>query len=84
MLNAPRTEVYACDKKQEWVQRLTEVLPLFYNEQDCVELELWKYPPQLFAANGKVDILSLYCSLRENPDERIEGELESLLEDIKW
>ena len=41
-------------------------------------------PPQLFAANGKVDILSLYCSLRENPDERIEGELESLLEDMKW
>ena len=84
MLNASRTEVYACDKKQEWVHRLTEVIPLFYNEQDCVELELWKYPPQLFAANGKVDILSLYCSLRENPDERIEGELESLLEDMKW
>ena len=51
---------------------------------EYVELELWKYTPELFATDGKVDILSLYCSLKANPDERVEGELESLLEKIKW
>lgn len=83
MLNAPRTEVYACDKRQKWVSQLTEVFPL-PDIGNYVELELWKYPPELFAADGKVDMLSLYCSLKTNPDERVEGELESLLEEIKW
>lgn len=84
MLNSPRTEVYACDKKQKGLSELTEVLPVLHDAMDCVELELWKYPPQLFAADGKVDVISLYCSLRATENERVEGELESLLEAIKW
>lgn len=83
MLNNPSIEVYACDKKQKWIDQCTEVIPLL-DIGNYVELELWKYPPELFATDGKVDILSLYCSLKANLDERVEGELESLLEEIKW
>ena len=83
MLNAPRTEVYACNKRQKEIHQRTEVFPML-DTGEYVELELWKYPPELFATDGKVDIISLYCSLKANPDERVEGELESLLEEIKW
>lgn len=83
MLNNPSIEVYACDKKQKWIDQCAEVIPLL-DIGNYVELELWKYPPELFATDGKVDILSLYCSLKANPDERVEGELESLLEEITW
>ena len=83
MLNAPRTEVYACNKRQKEIHQRTEGFPML-DTGEYVELELWKYPPELFATDGKVDIISLYCSLKANPDERVEGELESLLEEIKW
>lgn len=84
MLNAPRMAVYACCKKSEWVSGLTAIDPLWDNIINCVQLELWKYPPNLFAVDEKVDPVSLYCSLRSTPDERVEGELETMLETIEW
>lgn len=84
MLNFPRMEIYACDKKKISMQTLTVVDPIWENTDGCVQLELWKYSPELFAKNGKVDKISLYCSLRRNTDERIQGELETMLEEVEW
>lgn len=48
------------------------------------ELELWSYDPMTFAHNGRVDPLSLFLSLRTDPDERIEAALEQLLREVAW
>ena len=84
MLNPPRMPAYACSKKAASLKTLKPVDPLWEDTTGCVLLELWKYPPQLFASDGKVDRISLYCSLKTNSDERIQGESEKLLEIIKW
>ncbi len=50
-----------------------------------VHLELWKYDPRLLSDDGKtVDKLSLYLSLKNDPDPRIEGELQNMMEAFEW
>ncbi|GEM_PF-3944963 len=41
-----------------------------------MEIEIWKYDPELFAREGVVDPLSLYMSLKDTKDERVEMALE--------
>lgn len=53
-------------------------------ERNITKIELWKYDPILFAYNGVVDPISLYMSFQGNEDERIEGELERMIEEYKW
>ena len=48
------------------------------------KIEIWRYDPRLIAKGNTVDPLSLYLSLRDNEDERIQMELDTLLENIKW
>lgn len=51
-----------------------------------VVIEAWKYPP--VAKMGEtpqwVDKLSLAISLRDDDDPRVEGEVERLLNEMKW
>lgn len=49
-----------------------------------ITLEIWKYAPELLREGDTVDKLSLYLSLKDNEDERIQIELEHLIEGIKW
>ena len=49
-----------------------------------VELELWDYDPGLFSYDGHVDLLSLYASLKEESDERVEQALEEVLRGEPW
>jgi len=53
-------------------------------EPDAMQVEVWMYPPTLFADQGLVDRLSLYLSLRESDDERIEAALETMMGDVPW
>ncbi len=55
-----------------------------WNEDPAVNIELWKYDPGLFAKNGVVDPISLAMSLSDNEDERVQGELQEMLEGYKW
>ncbi|HBA85174.1 MAG TPA: hypothetical protein DCZ95_13885 [Verrucomicrobia bacterium] len=55
-----------------------------YQDSDCVMIERWQYDPAPLAIGRRVDSLSLYLSLRDNPDERIQGALKELLETIRW
>lgn len=49
------------------------------------KLEVWSYDPAIFANNDRlVDPLSLYLSLKDSHDERIQGELEEMMEDQLW
>lgn len=49
----------------------------------CV-VELWRYPPDATAAQGRVDPLSLYLSLKDAKDERLQLALEGLMEQVAW
>lgn len=64
-----------------------DVLVPDYPDVDTVEVEVWSYSPHLFenvGVKGAVDPLSLYLTLRENRDERVELALDELLGGIGW
>jgi hypothetical protein len=60
-----------------------ESLP--YRDVDTVLIQRWWYPPVILTEdNQNVDRLSLYLSLRDSKDERIQAGLVQLLEKMKW
>jgi DNA-binding MarR family transcriptional regulator len=53
-------------------------------ENAPIKVELWRYDPQPLSVNGMVDPLSLYVSLRDEQDERVEQAREQLLKEFAW
>lgn len=47
-------------------------------------IEVWKYDPALLAENGVIDRLSLYLVLKDHDDERVQIELDNMMNEIKW
>ena len=60
------------------------IMELPDQDPDANEIQVWSYPPALFAEQGTVDRLSLYLSLRTDHDERTESALEEMMEKIRW
>jgi len=48
------------------------------------KLEIWHYDPVLLSPEKYTDKLSLYLSLKDEEDERVQGELEQLINDMEW
>jgi predicted protein tyrosine phosphatase len=85
MINQPDYPVRAIDqeqfKKQEIeVNKNTDVI----KDTQLVELQIWDYDPTQFAHTKHVDLLSLYASLKDENDERIEQALEEVLRAEPW
>lgn len=53
-------------------------------DPEAQEIEVWAYPPALFAERGIVDPLSLYLSLKDERDERTETALEEMMRNLGW
>jgi len=53
-------------------------------DQATAKMEVWSYEPKLLGDNKAVDPLSLYLSLRHNADERVQQQLERLMEEVPW
>jgi hypothetical protein len=53
-------------------------------EHATASLQVWSYNPRLLGDETLVDPLSLYLSLRAAGDERIEQQLEQLIQEVKW
>lgn len=85
LLSEPRIPVLAFPIDQ-WKRRMQDekIIELAYPEPESCEIELWKYSPAAFAQAGTVDRLSLYLSLSDNPDERVQSALEALLGGMEW
>jgi DNA-binding MarR family transcriptional regulator len=85
MLAEPKIPVIAFSA-DEWKVRLEQdkIFELTLPEPGGCEIELWKYAPALFAEEGRVDRLSLYLSLKDNTDERVQSALDTLLEGMGW
>lgn len=53
-------------------------------EPDTMTVQVWRYDPELFTDSGCVDRLSLFLSLHDTQDERIQSALEDMLEQLPW
>ena len=85
MLTPPKREVYAAfAKDRKAIERKYPHEIISYPDEAGYELEVWSYSPGLFA-NGKiVDPFSLYLSLRDIKNERVESAMEEMMEGIEW
>lgn len=54
------------------------------DEPGMAVVEVWTYDPRPLAVANIVDPLSLYLSLREDEDERVEGALRQMMEELSW
>lgn len=68
--------------KKLWANKKVEVLTVM--EPGACEVEIWIYPPELFAKDGVVDRFSLYLSITTNEDERVESGLEKMMGQVAW
>jgi len=62
-------------------------LPRSYREtyqegEESQRLELWRCEPGQYAERGVVNPISLYFSLRDSQDERVQKELKNMLSEI--
>ncbi len=71
MLAEPRTPTYAVGR--DLAKKLQEkAIPnLNTEEPDTCAVQIWRYDPALFAKSGRVDVFSLYLSLKNSTDERV-------------
>jgi len=84
MLAPPPRLTVALSQKQWLALRKDRIVEVPELDPDALEIEVWSYSPAEFADGDLVDPLSLYLSLRDSEDERIEGSLEELMEKVKW
>ncbi|HBS92004.1 MAG TPA: hypothetical protein DEA51_05985 [Erysipelotrichaceae bacterium] len=71
------------DQLEEYKMKFVKNMDLV-KDKKLIEVEIWDYSPGLFSIQGFVDKLSLYLSLKENKDERVEQALEEVLQGESW
>ncbi len=79
MLAEPDTPIIAIDKTT--AKRNAALMNKQYGD---IKVEVWKYSPALLSDDGWVDRLSLYLCLKDNEDERIQLECDTLIQEMKW
>jgi len=79
MLGEPKCPVYALISS-DWksISRNMAVEEITHPESGCAQLELWRYSPERLAEEGCVDRYSLWLSMQDSKDERIEMALEEI------
>ena len=66
----------------EWLRERKSSIPELLSFEDTQRIEIWKYPP--LGTSGYVDKLSLFLTLKDDNDPRVEKEIEIMMNDIKW
>ena len=79
MLSPSRLMTYAVYAKKFSKERVTNEL---LDPDEQIRVELWDYDPSLFSEENIADRLSIALSFEGNPDERIEGAVEEMLEGV--
>ncbi len=79
MLNEESKQCCAISKKD--FKALNIVMDKQFGQN---EIQVWKYNPRMLSSSDVVDKLSLYLSLKDNEDERIQIELERLINEMPW
>lgn len=85
MINPPGHPIMAIDRNKLNKEQVEIVKNWdLIKDTKLVEIELWDYDPGLFSNKRHVDVLSLYASLKEETDERVEQALEEVLRREPW
>jgi hypothetical protein len=81
-LNPVKQQAFAVEKT---VLKEADLQALVLNPvEGKFAIEEWMYPPTILAETGYVDPLSLWLTLTDNDNPRIEDAVEQLIETIKW
>lgn len=72
---------YAVERRTEIGKTLSEQVSTL-NLSDSFRIEFWKYNPYTLSSDGFIDPLSLILIYKDDEDERIQGQLERLIERI--
>jgi len=85
MLAEPKNIVVALSR-ENWksLRQRDDVQLAIPDEEHSMIVEVWSYAPPLFARDGLVDRLSLYLSLRDMADERVQVALDQAVEGLPW
>jgi hypothetical protein len=85
MLGEPRVRTAACSQKS-LRRAITERTALVEATEDepAAQVQAWVYDPLPLTADVAVDPLSLWLSLRDDSDERVQAALAQLLETVSW
>ena len=85
MLAAPSIPTVATSARR-WkaFQERDDFVKTTADDPESHELELWSYDPSLLCDGKIVDRLSLFLSLRDNKDERVEVAVEEMMEAVLW
>ena len=85
MINPPRNRVVAIDRNRLKTEKIETIKDSeLIRDQQLVEVEVWDYDPRQFASIHQVDLASLYASLKEEADERVEQALLEVLRGEPW
>jgi hypothetical protein len=84
MLSEPEIPEYAVssDAWKTLASNGIETIPV--EEPGTCVLQVWRYDPFLLKTEGIIDPFSLYLSLQQVRDERVESALEEIMEQVKW
>ena len=85
MLAPPKENCAACAPHAELAKEKGFAKEnLGFLKENFVRLQIWKYDPVPFVKNGRIDIVSLYLSLKDSPNERVQACLKEMLEKAQW
>lgn len=89
MLAQPRTQTYAVNRGTAKALEAGDVViardaPSLADEEGSWTIEVWSYDPAPLSVDGVVDPLSLSLSLRDDPDERVQGALRRMVDGLPW
>ncbi|MCC6157874.1 MAG: hypothetical protein IT350_07455 [Deltaproteobacteria bacterium] len=84
-LAEPEHPTFAVSRERwKMLRQSGQVQELPSEETDAAQFEVWRYSPQPPKNCKVVDRLSLYLSLKDDPNERVEAALDELLRGVPW
>ena len=84
MLSAPTTRIYAVPK-QRWSPMLAgSARDCADHNEHLVSVEIWQYETGILDNALTVDPLSLWLSLHDDKDDRVQIALDALMETVRW
>lgn len=85
MISPDKIPVYAIGRDGFNILKIQNFIKIAELKEDAVmQLEVWSYNPALLSQRSSVDNLSLYLSMKDIHDERIQLALNEIMEEFPW
>jgi len=82
MLADDRLPTFAVSEHNFREMLRTEKLKKAFEEDSAAKIEVWGRDPKILSADGCIDPISLYLILKDESDERVQHELETLMKKV--